>query len=69
MSENPVNGPQKPERIETGVWPCRRRLTLPEAERGALPERFTRQEWADMAETSRFLTALALNTLTTHLGK
>lgn len=65
--ENPVKAPPRPERLETGVWPSRRPLTLAEAERGALPEPFTRLEWSDMAERSRRLTALALNSMANSL--
>jgi hypothetical protein len=42
----------KPERLETGTGPLRRRLTLAEAERGALPTPFTKGEWNRLRDES-----------------
>jgi len=41
------------DRIATGTGPDRRRLTQAEAEAGGLPEPFTKDEWAAMAQASR----------------
>lgn len=40
------------QRVDTGTGAGRRRLTLEEAEAGALPEPMTREEWAAMAAAS-----------------
>lgn len=39
------------DRVCTGTGPDRRRLTLEEAEAGALPDRFTTEEWQAMHHT------------------
>jgi hypothetical protein len=48
------------DRVPTGTGVFRRRLTLAEAEAGALPEPFTKLEWQLMRETSRQLLRDAL---------
>lgn len=43
------------DRIATGTGANRRRLTLEEAEAGALPEPMTREEWRAMWRASRHI--------------